>query len=215
MQETPSSVSRLYIDPQSCECSALPGIPIPSATVHYSPPAALSVSVWPTPTTHQHPSIHPLKTLVGDISPQLMLQPLPLNPLMAPNGGLWFNRYEQFQFSIPLNYGRLEQHAATACERHRETAGRQAGREFSVSSGCIHWREQQSQHNLYLMVITRSHICSADIVARLLPVRPKKRHPVLRMGSCSPSSSSPLWFSGPATVLFNECRRNRVTRACN
>jgi len=113
-----------YIDPQSCECSALPGRPIPSATVHYSPPAALSVSVWPTPTTHQHPSIHSLKTLVGDISPQLMLQPLPLNPLMAPNGGLWFNRYEQFQFSIPLNYGRLEQHAATACERHRETAGR-------------------------------------------------------------------------------------------
>jgi len=58
-----------------------------------------------------------------------MLQPLPLNPLMAPNGGLWFNRYKQFQFSIPLNYGRLEQHAATACERHRETEGRQAGRQ--------------------------------------------------------------------------------------
>jgi len=49
-----------------------------------------------------------------------MLQSLPLNPLMAPNGGLRFNRYKQFQFSIPLNYDRLEQHAATARERERE-----------------------------------------------------------------------------------------------
>ena len=94
--------------------------------MHYSPSSALSVSVCPTPTTHQHPSIHSLKTLVGDISPQLMLQPLPLNPLMAPNGGLWFNRYKQFQFSIPLNYCRLEQHAATARERHRKAAGRES-----------------------------------------------------------------------------------------
>jgi hypothetical protein len=125
-----SSVCQSTVYRPSKLCSALPGIPIPSATVHYSPPPCLSVSVWPTPTTHQHPSIHSLKTLVGDISPQLMLQPLPLNPLMAPNGGLWLNRYKQFQFSIPLNYGRLEQHAATACERHRETAGGRAGREF-------------------------------------------------------------------------------------
>lgn len=110
------------------------------------PPAALSVSVWPTPTNHQHPSIHSLKTLVGDISPQLMLQPLPLNPLMAPNGGLWFNRYKQFQFSIPLNYGRLEQHAATACERRREAAGRArvlnaAPYQAAVSTG------ENSNHN--------------------------------------------------------------------
>jgi hypothetical protein len=146
-----------------------------------------------------------------------MLQPLPLNPLMAPNGGLWFNRYKQFQFSIPLNYSRLEQHAATACERHGEAAGRQVEsfKRRSVSSGCIDRREQQSQHNVYLMVITRSHISSAGIVARLLPVRPTTRHPVLRLGSFSPSSKSPLWFSDPATVLSNGYRRYRVARACN
>jgi hypothetical protein len=118
-----ATFTRLYTDPQSCECSELQGIPIPHPPLCITAPA-LSVSVCPTPTAHQHPSIHSLKTLAGDISPQLMLQPLPLNPLMAPNGGLRFNRYKQFQFSIPLNYGRLEQHAATARERDGESDAR-------------------------------------------------------------------------------------------
>jgi hypothetical protein len=51
-----------------------------------------------------------------------MLQPLPLNPLMARNGGLRFNRYKQFQFSIPLNYCRLQQHAARHSPGERQTA---------------------------------------------------------------------------------------------
>jgi hypothetical protein len=37
---------------------------------------------------------------------------------MARNGGPRFNRYKQFEFSIPPNYGRLEPHV----ERVRQTA---------------------------------------------------------------------------------------------